>query len=230
VIFSRAFERALLVTGVILCLIYVGSRIDAVIGSRSALRAFQASRPLGDSRQERNSTAEQQTASVNHDLWSDKRIAAYLDAVARHFDPPLAVLRLPKVNIEVPVFEGTDELVLNRGVGLIVGTALPGRPGNVGIAGHRDGFFRGLKDVAIGDSLTLTTATEMATYVVERIMIVSPSDVSVLGETSEPSVTLVTCYPFYFVGHAPQRYIVRCSLQKRVSMHLSSLGSRGQAQ
>ena len=107
----------------------------------------------------------------------------------------------------------TDDLSLNRAVGHIAGTALPGDSGNVGIAGHRDGFFRGLKDIVTGDTIEITTQAKTDTYVIDQITIVNPSDVSVLAPRSQPSVTLVTCYPFYFVGSAPQRYIVQASLK-----------------
>ena len=101
---------------------------------------------------------------------------------------------------------------LNRGVGRIIGTARPGGPGNIGIAGHRDGFFRGLKDISVGDDVELTTTKERATYIVDQIEIVSPTDVRVLQPRGVSSLTLVTCYPFYFVGDAPNRFIVHASL------------------
>ena len=126
-------------------------------------------------------------------------------------DTPLALLRIPRLEIDVPVFEGTDDLVLNRGVGRIEGTAFPGEAGNIGIAGHRDGFFRPLKDIVVGDTIVLDSTSETTTFLVEELHIVDPSDVWVLEATDTPSVTLVTCYPFYFIGSAPQRFIVRAS-------------------
>jgi sortase A len=122
------------------------------------------------------------------------------------------VLRVPKIHLEAPVLDGTDDLTLNRGLGHIVNTAKPGEIGNLGIAGHRDGFFRGLKDLGVGDRLDLSLPNRTDTYVVDSVKIVDPRDVSVLEPTSEPSLTLVTCYPFYFVGSAPQRYIVHASI------------------
>ena len=80
---------------------------------------------------------------------------------------------------------------------------------NVGIAGHRDGYFRSLKDVRLGDAVFLRTGGSEERYRVEDILIVDPVDVDVLADTGEPTLTLVTCYPFYFVGSAPQRYIIR---------------------
>jgi sortase A len=103
--------------------------------------------------------------------------------------------------------------VLNRGAGWIEGTAGLGSSGNVGVAGHRDGFFRGLKDINEGDAIEIATIDGSLTYKVSEIMIVEPKDVYVLEPTPDPSVTLVTCYPFYFVGNAPQRYIVRAVLE-----------------
>ncbi len=109
------------------------------------------------------------------------------------------------------MLKGTDELTLNRAVGHIGGTAWPGDAGNVGIAGHRDGFFRGLKDIAIGDSIELMTLTRSEHYVVDDLLIVDPSETHVLKPTQEQMITLVTCYPFYYVGKAPQRFIVRAT-------------------
>jgi len=142
-------------------------------------------------------------------LWSPERIRAYEESRKQEAPAPLAVMRVPKIGLEVAVLDGTDDVTLNRAVGHIEDTARPGEPGNVGIAGHRDGFFRGLKDIARGDSIELETAASTAIYLVQDIRIVRPEDVDVLDPTSEPTLTLVTCYPFYFVGSAPQRYIVR---------------------
>jgi sortase A len=98
---------------------------------------------------------------------------------------------------------------LNRGLGWIEGTAPPGGKGNSGIAGHRDGFFRPLKDIALNDVIDLKTHDGMHRFVVQDLQIVDPSNVSVLDPSREPTITLVTCYPFYFVGSAPKRFIVR---------------------
>ena len=136
-------------------------------------------------------------------------VAAWQKALAEPAPAPLAVLRIPRIRLEVAVLEGTDEFVLNRAVGHIAGTALPGADGNSGIAGHRDGFFRGLKDIAVGDVVEIETLDGKEEYRIERTWIVTPEDVSVLDRTPARSLTLVTCYPFYFIGSAPQRFIVR---------------------
>jgi sortase A len=148
-------------------------------------------------------------ATPDHSLWSPERVRAWHDTLKGETPAPLAVLRIPRIRVEVAVLEGTDDWTLNRAVGHIEDTATPGTQGNSGIAGHRDGFFRGLKDVRAGDVIEIETLSSVASYRVERMWIVEPEDVSVLDLTATPSVTLVTCYPFYFVGSAPQRFIVR---------------------
>jgi sortase A len=148
-------------------------------------------------------------------LWDSSRILAYRRTLGLSFAPPEAILRIPKVGLEVPVLEGTSDLILNRGVGHIPGTALPGEQGNLAITGHRDGFFRALKDVGPGDIIDVQrgqSSNQTDRYVVRTVKIVFPSDTSVLNTTSGSTLTLVTCYPFYFVGAAPQRYIVQAAL------------------
>lgn len=142
-------------------------------------------------------------------LWSSQRVVAWHKAIKEPFPAPLAVLRIPKLRLEVAVLPGTDDATLDRGLGHIDDTPLPGADGNTGIAGHRDGFFRGLKDVLPGDTIEIDALDRKDIYRVERTWIVEPTDVSVLDPTASPSLTLVTCYPFYFVGSAPQRFIVR---------------------
>ena len=142
-------------------------------------------------------------------LWSPNRIIAWRNAVSGPAGTPLAVLRIPKIRLEVAVLPGTDDRTLDRAVGHIEDTAQPGTNGNSGIAGHRDGFFRGLKDIAPGDTIELETPEGNDVYRVERTWVVDPEEVSVLDPTTTRSLTLVTCYPFYFIGSAPQRFIVR---------------------
>ncbi len=127
-------------------------------------------------------------------------------------------LEMPSLHIGTTVLEGSDDRTLARGSGHIEETPLPGEPGNVGIAGHRDTVFRPLKRAKAGDPLTLTTADAIYRYRVTRTFIVDPDDVYVLDPTPDPTLTLVTCYPFEFIGHAPRRFIVQARLvgeQKR---------------
>ncbi len=124
-------------------------------------------------------------------------------------------LEIPSLDLSVMVIEGTGSKALSEGVGHIEGTPLPGQPGNLGIAGHRDSFFRGLKDISAENIITLTTFSGRYRYKVEETKIVRPSDTSVLDHTRTPSLTLVTCYPFYYVGSAPRRFVVRATLVDR---------------
>jgi sortase A len=110
--------------------------------------------------------------------------------------------------MNVMVLEGTDRWTLNRAVGHIEGTALPGGSGNIGISAHRDGFFRNLGRLGKGDEISIVTLDGTYTYAVESTSIVEPTDVGVLAPSAKPILTLVTCFPFYFVGEAPQRFIV----------------------
>jgi sortase A len=110
---------------------------------------------------------------------------------------------------------GSDARTLRLAVGHIPGTALPGDSGNVGLAAHRDTFFRRLRDIQPDDEIVLTTPEGIFRYTVAGTKIVEPEDVWVLDATEQPSLTLVTCYPFTYVGSAPQRFIVRAPLSHR---------------
>ena len=118
-------------------------------------------------------------------------------------------IEVPRLNLTAIVREGVDSKTLRRAVGHIPSTALPGMPGNVGMAGHRDTFFRGLRDIKKDDRITVETLHGNYEYLVESIRIVRPNDVSVLKTAGGPSLTLVTCFPFNYVGSAPNRFIVR---------------------
>jgi sortase A len=118
-------------------------------------------------------------------------------------------IEIPRLLVSVVVVEGVDKTTLRRAVGHIPGTALPGQAGNVGLAGHRDTFFRPLKDLRIRDEIQLSTLKGIFKYQVESLRIVEPDNVGVLASSGENVLTLVTCYPFYFVGPAPKRWIVR---------------------
>lgn len=210
---SILVERSLLVAGAILLAVWLAVSLHGLISSRFAIWQFETARAAAAER-EPAKTADA-VGDVDFSLWAAKRVQAYKASLLSVANPPLAVLEIAKMRIRVPVFDGTDDLTLNRGVGRIIGTSAVGGAGNVGIAGHRDGFFRGLKDISVGDEVDLVTATEKVTYIVDQIEIVSPADVLVLQPRSAPSLTLVTCYPFYFVGDAPQRFIVHASIASR---------------
>ena len=149
------------------------------------------------------------SGKVDMSLWSAIRVKAYKAALKQATPPTLAILRIPRLELEVPVYDGTTDAVLDLAAGRIEQTALPGTPGNVGIAAHRDGFFRLLKDIKDGDALVLDTPAGTERYRVAWTKITTPDDVSVIDPTPGRAVTLVGCYPFYHVGPAPQRFIVR---------------------
>ena len=121
-------------------------------------------------------------------------------------------IEIPRLKLRAIIAEGIDTRTLRRAVGHLPGTPLPGEYGNVVLAGHRDTFFRALKDVREDDIVRITTPRGRYEYVVEATAVVEPTRTDVLDATEEPSVTLVTCYPFYLVGDAPDRFVVRARL------------------
>ena len=198
----------------VLLAFYAGAMVDQLLSSRLALQEFDETGVIVRSENRQTSSQLQVHPPIEFSLWSEKRILAYGQDLQAKKGLPLAVLRFEKLNLRVPVFEGTDDRTLNRGAGWIEGTARPGEAGNTGIAAHRDSFFRALRDAHKGDTMELATPVRTATYRVDQIEIVDPEDVAVLRAGSVPSLTLVTCYPFYFVGAAPQRFIVHAALVK----------------
>jgi sortase A len=189
----RSLGSLSIAAGLLLIAIYLVPTVYGTVMSHLALAQFRAS------------------GHANR-LWDSARIRAYQRSLAVSFPAPEAILRVPKAAIEVPILEGTDDLTLNRGVGHIPGSSLPGHSGNIAITGHRDGFFRGLKDITAGDTIEVVRHNQTDKYLVRNIKIVLPSDTSVLNQTDDSTLTLITCYPFYYVGSAPQRYIVQASL------------------
>ena len=204
-------ERLLLGVGLTFLGIWAATQIHRVVASRSAIARFNANAHSSDSP---TSAIDPIAGSpVDFRLWSNNRIAAYKDSLIQKTDLPLAILRIPSIHLEVPIFDGTDELTLNRGLGRIEGTAQIRQAGNIGLAGHRDGFFRGLKDIQRGDAVELVLSDRTKKYVVDQTQVVTPDDVEVLAPTAAPTLTLVTCFPFYYVGSAPKRFIVTASMK-----------------
>jgi len=219
----RRVEFAAWTLGTILLATYAGAEWWYARARDEGIAAFDAARDQA-LRASLASTAGPELAANRIDMstWSVKRVESYRES-ARAAGVPLAVLRIPALKLAVPVFEGTSEQNLNRGAGRIAGTAQIGEPGNVGIAAHRDGFFRVLKDVHIGDVLLLERPDATDSYRIVSTVIVDPSDVSVLQPTATHSVTLVTCFPFYYVGSAPRRFIVHA---ERVSQKKTPAGEQ----
>jgi sortase A len=145
-------------------------------------------------------------------LWNAGRVTDYQASLKADLPPVLGVLEVPSVGLKVPVYSTNTELVMDRGAGVIDGMAYPHEPGNIGISGHRDGYFRVLKDVQVGDPIILQSLEGPKHFRINATRIVPIKDKTLLRDTDEQTVTLVTCYPFYFVGHAPKRFIVTASL------------------
>jgi len=208
----RRAERLSFVAGGLLVGFVGFAYVDSVSANRAAFEAFDAAIAA----QSGADVASPARAHGEPDqgLWSAKRRQAYQTNVEADLGAPAAVLRIPSINLEAPVFRGSDKVSLNRGVGHVAGTELPGSSGNVAIAGHRDSYFRVLKDVVVGNLMEVETLAGTDEYRISEILIVDPLDIGVLEPTDEAVLTLITCYPFYYVGYAPDRYIVRGVLEK----------------
>ena len=187
-----ALQYACLGAGALLVSVAALARLDAEAGREAGIERFT-----------------REAAVPDQALWAPERVKDYETSLALVTEAPLAVLRIPDLGLEVPVYPTDSELHLNRGAGLIAGMSQPDKGGNLGIAGHRDGFFRVLKDARPGQRIEVETRLRRHVYRIVATEVVDPTALHVLADTAEPTVTLVTCYPFYFLGHAPQRFIVR---------------------
>ena len=188
----KLLERILLVVGIV-CLGYY-----AYVSAETVLYQAQENRAL-DELLLRSETRPSAAAPAAHA--PARRPLAPGETVGR--------IEIPRLGVSAIIKAGTDARTLQLAVGHIPGTALPGDVGNVGLAAHRDTFFRRLRDIVSDDEIRLTTPDGSYTYRVARTDIVEPRDVWVLDPTEYPALTLVTCYPFSYVGSAPQRFIVR---------------------
>jgi sortase A len=202
-------ETTLFAAGALLLTIYAWSRADAFVASAADMQRFEEQVP-------------------DTSLWSSSRLRSYQMADAVPREQIMGVIEIPAVGLRAPIYPDTREIHLNRGVGLIPAMARPGEPGNVGVAGHRDGFFRVLKDVVVGERIDIVTRDREYGYRVASTAIVDSNDAALLQRTGDAVITLVTCYPFYLVGHARQRYVVRgqlISVRERTALaHQSSSG------
>jgi sortase A len=186
---SRQFDRALLAAH--------NSAAADLAGNGAAVKDLPATAPLMPSFVEADVIA-------NSGSSSSKVAAANANE-----NLPLGRIEISSLGLTAMIQEGTGRQTLQRGVGHITGTALLGGSGNVGLAGHRDTFFRKLRNIHEGDEITLTTLNGASLYRVELISIVEPQDSQVLRDSGENLLTLVTCYPFSYVGPSPKRFIVR---------------------
>ncbi len=231
----KVLERLLWVSGAVLLSIFIGHLTLGELQRAHAVAAFksqQSAATIPASATPTTNASTNTTASTPVDttgeaadfdgnvappdqsLWSSGRIASYAESLKADTSEVIGLFSIPRLDLEVPLYDKASDLHMDRGIARIEGTSQPGAPGNMGIAGHRDGYFRVLKDIKFGDELIVTSVNGPQTYLVEQLMIVDPSSVEVLDQTEETAITLVTCYPFYFVGHAPERFIVRAVLQE----------------
>jgi sortase A len=195
----RHLERVLLVIGVV-CLGYYGY----VWGETQLYQAYE----------------NRELDAILQSAPAPKADADAATTVPRRPEPapgsPIGRIEIPRLGVSSIVRAGSDARTLQLAVGHIPGTALPGEPGNMGLAGHRDTFFRRLRDIRTEDLIRVVTADGSFLYRVQRTNIVQPTDVWVLDPTTDSTLTLVTCYPFSYIGSAPQRFIVRATLESPV--------------
>jgi sortase A len=158
-------------------------------------------------------------ARLEESLFSSTLPAGALDGAAPEagaaagyprFEPgtPLALIEIPRLEVRAMVVEGIDPRSLGRAAGHLPGTALPGMDGNVVVAAHRDTLFAGLRDIEIGDRVTMKTGRASYTYRVDAVDVVAPTAVQVTEPTARPVLTLITCFPFDFIGPAPMRFVI----------------------
>jgi len=152
----------------------------------------------------------QETANrtLDKQIAAQKQRRASVSAVVAKQGDVLGRIEIPRLGLVVAILEGTSTRTLGLGVGHIEGTALPGEIGNAVIAGHRDTYFRALKDIRTNDEIQVQTATSLSRYEVDRVRIVAPDDTGILAPSAGSGITLVTCFPFHFIGAAPNRFVV----------------------
>jgi sortase A len=199
----RWLERALLLIGVLCLGVWAYARLDA------GYFQYRAGRLLEKALSARHSGTRAAPAADTDTLESFRRSGASQARTPAPEGTLVGRLEIPRLGLSAIVLEGVGDKTLRRAVGHIPETLLPEEGGNVGLAGHRDSFFRELKDVRQDDLISLQTLAGTFRYRVAWTKIVQPEDTEVLAETGTPALTLVTCYPFHYVGAAPERFIVR---------------------
>lgn len=207
----RWLERSAWLLGLGLALYYVSERLSFERAREAGVAVHRKSEVPAEKYAGSSPGTESAVAMPDLALWSRQRASEYVGSAVRT-SPPAAVLTIPALQLEVPVYPGTSETHLSIGAGHIEGTAALASGGNAGVAAHRDGFFRKLKDIAIDDDVLVEVGDRTLRYRVADLRIVSPADTYVLAPTAVPTLTLVTCYPFYFLGAAPERFVVRAEL------------------
>ena len=200
----RRSEYLFLIVG-FLCLGYVGFTMAQAYFYQS-YESYQ----LEESIRGRGATASGYLRSFLQPMEAPAPISIRQEAPALVSDPGLiGRVEIPRLDISAMVREGVDAATLSRAVGHVPNTPLPGAAGNVAIAAHRDTYFRNVRNIRNGDRIRMVTPKGTYEYIVDSLKIVEPTEVNVLDPTPEPAITLVTCYPFNYIGSAPKRFIVR---------------------
>ena len=161
-------------------------------------------------------------------LWSERMKLKYEKAKITE-ESPIALLKIERLNLEAPIYYGTGRKTLDRGLGSVEGSAPPGKTGNIALSGHRDSFFRVLKDIKQGDAIEVHTLAGIENFEVSEIKIVDALEISSLDPTDTTVLTLITCHPFYYEGYAPDRYIVRATPVGELGHQNSMEGGNTQA-
>jgi sortase A len=190
----RWVQYTLVVAGAAMLAAWAWSAWDARVSQRAARQVLESAAPPVE-------TAHSQEAGAQAGPTADEPVALR--------GSPIAALSIPRIRLSAVVLQGSDARTLRHGPGHLANTAAPGDSGNVVIAGHRDSFFRPLKDVQIGDDIFLETPTARVQYRVTSLWVVKPTDLGVIEPAGESVLTLITCYPFWMLGNAPDRFVVR---------------------
>ncbi|MEP4148239.1 MAG: class D sortase [Halioglobus sp.] len=208
-------------TGLILTGFFAVQLAQGEVERQGAINAFedQAMLAADDTPTPVNDPSFDDSGQPDMSLWAPGRVVDYQNSLGAELPPVMGVLEVPSVDLEVPIYQTASDLVMDRAAGVIDGMAYPHEGGNIGISGHRDGYFRVLKDVQVGDTIVLQTLEGEKRFKIDATTIVEKTDTTLLKDTRDQTVTLVTCYPFYFVGHAPQRFIVTASLDTTYVNH-----------
>jgi sortase A len=183
---------------------YGGIRWWSENDSTRALSAFAEARA-----EAAGASKELKAGNPDKSLWAPGRVKAYNASMAADKSLPEAVLKVPEIGLEVPLYPGASESNMTRGAGRVEGSPFYGEKGNISVSSHRDGFFRKLKDLRNGQEVVVETLNGTYRYRVVDTQITDPKDTSVLRQYSPKELTLITCYPFYYYGSAPERFIAR---------------------
>lgn len=224
---TRWAERVLGTAGVLLLAFCGFLYIDGSIQSRIALKEFTAELPHATAADQLNgATSDSRHAAafaVNTSGSSGIAASIVSSKPAAGAAAAVAELKVPKLGLDLPVFADTSRRSLNRGAGWIAGTAAPSDAnGTIGIAGHRDRFFRPLKQIARGDEIVLASPQGVQTFTVDAIAIVTPKNTAMLRSGTQRALALVTCYPFSYIGPAPKRFVVHAYLKQQITTNSRS--------